>query len=131
MKRILQIVLLVAMTAVLTSCNIKYSEGSRVGVVQKLSKKGFFCQTYEGEMLVNTTSTAFPEKFKFSVADTVTLVKVEAALASTKPVQMEYQQLLLRPPCSPDSPYQITDVEYIDGTSTTANATGGSGTDTN
>jgi len=44
-----------------------YSEGERVGYVQKLSKKGWLCKTWEGELAMVTMPGAIPEKFYFSV----------------------------------------------------------------
>jgi hypothetical protein len=44
-----------------------YSTGDRAGWVQKLSKKGWLCKTWEGELaLVSMPGTA-PEKFLFTV----------------------------------------------------------------
>ncbi len=119
MKKLLLILAAMAVATVFTGCNIKYSEGTRAGVVQKLSKKGFLCPTYEGELLVGTGATALPEKFLFSVNDEVSLKKVEWALRSGKPVQLTYRQVVFQPPCSPDTQYMITDVTYTDGTTAT------------
>ena len=46
--------------------NFTYSEGERVGVVQKFSKKGNVFKTYEGELLL--TNGMNSEKFLFSVS---------------------------------------------------------------
>jgi len=44
-----------------------YSDGERAGFVQKLSKKGWLCKTWEGELVLVTMPGAIPEKFEFSV----------------------------------------------------------------
>jgi hypothetical protein len=44
-----------------------YSEGERAGYVQKFSKKGWVCKTWEGELAMATMPGAMPEIFKFSV----------------------------------------------------------------
>lgn len=46
-----------------------YSEGERVGMVQKLSKKGWICKTWEGELNMVVLPGAIPEKFLFTVRD--------------------------------------------------------------
>jgi hypothetical protein len=46
-----------------------YSDGERAGFIQKLSKKGWVCKTWEGELLLATVPGAIPEKFAFTVRD--------------------------------------------------------------
>ena len=46
-----------------------YSEGERAGWVQKFSKKGWVCKTWEGEMAMVSLPGSMPEKFLFSVQD--------------------------------------------------------------
>lgn len=46
-----------------------YSSGERAGFVQKISKKGWLCKTWEGEMLLSSMPGAIPEKFFFTVRD--------------------------------------------------------------
>jgi hypothetical protein len=43
-----------------------YAEGERAGYLQKLSRKGWICKTWEGEMAMVTMPGAIPEKFYFS-----------------------------------------------------------------
>lgn len=44
-----------------------YSEGTRTGFVQKLSKKGWICKTWEGEMAMTAQPGVAPVIFDFSV----------------------------------------------------------------
>jgi hypothetical protein len=44
-----------------------YSEGERAGYVQKFSKKGWICKTWEGEMAMVTMPGTVAEKFYFTV----------------------------------------------------------------
>ena len=44
-----------------------YSEGERAGFLQKFSKKGWVCKTWEGEILLTSMPGAIPERFEFSV----------------------------------------------------------------
>jgi hypothetical protein len=46
-----------------------YSEGERAGFLQKFSKRGWVCKTWEGEILLTSMPGAIPEKFQFSVRD--------------------------------------------------------------
>ena len=46
-----------------------YSEGERAGFLQKFSKKGWLCKTWEGEILLSSMPGAIPERFAFSVRD--------------------------------------------------------------
>ena len=52
-----------------TVWNYSYSEGERAGVVQKFSKKGWFCKTWEGELNMVVLPGGLPEKFLFTVWD--------------------------------------------------------------
>ncbi len=47
----------------------KYSSGERAGYVQKLSKKGWLCKTWEGELAMANLPGAMPEVFRFSIRD--------------------------------------------------------------
>jgi hypothetical protein len=44
-----------------------YSHGERAGYVQKFSKKGWLCKTWEGELAMVSIPGTMPEKFYFSV----------------------------------------------------------------
>jgi hypothetical protein len=46
-----------------------YSSGERAGWVQKFSKKGWICKTWEGELAMITMPGAAQEKFFFTVWD--------------------------------------------------------------
>jgi hypothetical protein len=49
--------------------NWSYSTGERAGWVQKLSKKGWICKTWEGELSMVSMPGAAQEKFLFTVWD--------------------------------------------------------------
>jgi len=51
------------------SLNYSYSNGERVGFVQKLSSKGWVCKTNEGELAMVNMPGQPAEKFIFTVRD--------------------------------------------------------------
>ena len=67
-----------------------YSEGERAGYIQKFSKMGWFCKTWEGELALITLPGAVPEKFEFSVSDAA-VAKQISNLVGTR-VRLTYEQ---------------------------------------
>ncbi|MBC7685366.1 MAG: hypothetical protein H7176_09075 [Bdellovibrionales bacterium] len=67
-----------------------YSEGERAGFLQKFSKKGWICKTWEGEILLSSMPGAIPERFAFSVRDDQ--VAKELIAATGKRVVLTYAQ---------------------------------------
>ncbi len=56
--------------------SFSYSKGERVGFVQKLSKKGWFCKTNEGELAMVNIEGQQAEKFYFTVRDDAVVQKI-------------------------------------------------------
>ncbi len=46
-----------------------YSTGDRIGYVQKLSRKGWLCKTWEGELQISNIPGSVPVLFPFTVRD--------------------------------------------------------------
>jgi hypothetical protein len=67
-----------------------YSSGERVGYVQKFSKKGWLCKTWEGELAMSPVPGAIPEKFLFSVPDETVAQQVNQGLG--KKISLSYEQ---------------------------------------
>ncbi|MFL6659110.1 MAG: hypothetical protein ACJ8GW_13615 [Massilia sp.] len=67
-----------------------YSEGERAGYLQKFSKKGWVCKTWEGEILLSSMPGAIPERFAFSVRDEQ--VAKDLMAATGKRVVLSYAQ---------------------------------------
>jgi hypothetical protein len=67
-----------------------YSEGERAGYLQKFSKKGWVCKTWEGEILLSSMPGAIPERFAFSVRDDEVARQIGAAAG--KRVVLTYAQ---------------------------------------
>jgi hypothetical protein len=57
-----------------------YSSGERAGWVQKFSKKGWICKTWEGELAMITMPGAAQEKFFFTVWDDEVARQINAAM---------------------------------------------------
>lgn len=74
----------------MATLNFSYSEGERNGFLQKFSKVGWFCKTWEGEMLLTSMPGAIPEKFHFSVRDNAVAAQLTAAVG--KRVTLSYEQ---------------------------------------
>ena len=49
--------------------NFSYSHGDRAGYVQKFSKKGWICKTWEGELAMVNIPGAMQQQWEFSVRD--------------------------------------------------------------
>jgi len=67
-----------------------YSEGERAGYLQKFSKRGWLCKTWEGEILLTPLPGMIPEKFEFTVRDEA--VAAQIASAAGKRVVLHYAQ---------------------------------------
>jgi hypothetical protein len=71
------IVLTVALVALLAgsaaytwvTMQYEYSNGERAGVLQKLSRKGWVCKSYEGELALYVVAGVQPEVWYFTVRD--------------------------------------------------------------
>jgi hypothetical protein len=86
-----------------------YSEGERVGYVQKFSRKGYLCKTWEGELAMVTIPGTTPEKFFFSVRGDAVAAEVNRSLG--KRVALKYQQHLGVPTsCFGETEYFVDDV---------------------
>lgn len=100
---------------IVSACAPNYSDGSRMGVVTKLSQKGLFFKSWEGEMLValpiEVAGNTQPEKFEFNV-DPQVIDKVQKAMASGKRVELVYRQWAIGPPTI-DSDHVVIDVKAM------------------
>lgn len=63
------IVLLLGAAWTWVALNWSYSEGERAGVLQKFSRKGWICKTYEGELALYVVGGVAPQIWHFSTRD--------------------------------------------------------------
>jgi len=59
-----------------------YSEGERAGVLQKFSKKGWLCKTYEGELALYVVGGVAPQIWYFSTRDEKLAQQLGAAVGN-------------------------------------------------
>ena len=67
-----------------------YSDGERAGYLQKFSRKGWLCKTWEGEILLSSMPGAIPERFAFTVRDDGVVKQLQSAIGQR--VQLSYEQ---------------------------------------
>jgi hypothetical protein len=90
-----------------------FSSGERTGYVQKLSKSGWICKTWEGEMAMVTMPGAIPDKFLFSVRDDNVAKRINAFAG--KRVALVYEQHKGIPTsCFGETEYFIVDIKAIE-----------------
>ncbi|HWA14135.1 MAG TPA: hypothetical protein VHA15_13665 [Burkholderiales bacterium] len=90
-----------------------YSEGERAGYVQKLSRKGWLCKTWEGEIALITMPGQVAEKFQFSVRDDAIAQRINHSIG--RRVSLIYEEHVGLPTnCFAETPYFVTDVKLID-----------------
>ena len=90
-----------------------YSEGDRAGYVQKFSRRGWICKTWEGEMAMVTMPGMVAEKFLFTVPSGAVAAKVNAVIG--KRVALHYEQHRWIPSsCFGDTEYFVTDVRLAE-----------------
>jgi hypothetical protein len=90
-----------------------YSKGERAGYVQKLSKKGWICKTWEGEMALVSMPGTVAEKFAFTVPTDSVAQEINRSLGNR--VSLTYEQHLGIPiSCFADTQYFITRVTPVD-----------------
>ena len=96
-----------------TTLNWSFSKGERTGYIQKLSKSGWVCKTWEGEMAMVTMPGAIPEKFLFSVRDDKVAERINTFAG--KRVALVYEQHKGIPTsCFGETEYFIVDVKAIE-----------------
>ena len=90
-----------------------YSSGERAGYVQKFSKKGWLCKTWEGELAMVSMPGTMPEKFYFTVRDDSVATHINRTLG--KRVALTYRQHKGVPTsCFGETEYFVADVKALE-----------------
>jgi len=92
--------------------HVSYSTGQRAGYVQKISKKGWVCKTWEGELAMTTFPGTAPQIFTFTVPNDALAKQIEEAAGQR--VALTYRQHKGVPTrCFGETEYFITSVRAL------------------
>lgn len=96
----------------LATLKFSYSTGDRIGYVQKLSRKGWVCRTWEGELAMTPVPGVAPQLFAFTVPDPAVAKKITDL--EGKKVSLHYEEKRGVPSsCFGDTGYYITDARGL------------------
>jgi hypothetical protein len=91
-----------------------YSSGNRVGYVQKISRKGWLCKTWEGELQMSNIPGSAPILFAFSVRSDSVAALIEATMGQR--VELQYEEHPGVPTsCFGETPHFIVGVKSLEG----------------
>lgn len=92
--------------------NWNYSSGERAGWVQKFSKRGWICKTWEGELAMVSMPGAAQEKFYFTVWDEDVARRINETMG--RRVSLHYQEKVGLPTtCFGETLYWVDDVTIV------------------
>ena len=90
-----------------------FSVGERAGWVQKLSKKGWLCKTWEGELSMVSMPGTTPEKFIFTVRDDSVADAINKLIGQR--VSLHYEEKIGLPTtCFGETRHFVTKVTAMD-----------------
>jgi hypothetical protein len=90
-----------------------YASGERAGWVQKFSRKGWICKTWEGEMAMVSLPGSTAEKFLFTVREPEVPEQINKAMG--KRVTLHYEQKVGLPTsCFGETRYYVTGVTLVE-----------------
>jgi hypothetical protein len=93
--------------------NWSYSSGEQAGWVQKFTRKGWLCKTWEGEMAMVTMPGSTTEKFHFTVWDDRVAGEINRVMG--KRVTLHYEQKVGLPTtCFGETRHFVTGVTAVD-----------------
>jgi hypothetical protein len=118
MRRVLAIglaaVVLVAVLWTWFTLSWSYSDGERAGVLQKFSRKGWVCKTYEGELALYIVGGVAPEIWAFSVRDRAVVDQLNAMVGER--VRLHYTEHKGIPTsCFAETAYFVDRVTRVEG----------------
>lgn len=90
-----------------------YSDGERAGYLQKFSRKGWVCKTYEGELAMTTVPGVAPVLWPFTVRDAAVAAQINTLLG--KRIVLHYEEHRGIPTnCYGETNHFVTRVQVID-----------------
>ncbi len=97
-----------------TTTGFTYSRGQRVGVVRKLSERGWACKTYEGTLTMSLDASGGATKvWDFSVAEKIVADQIDALLGQRVVLRYEQHKGVLGT-CVGETEYFVTGVRRVD-----------------
>jgi hypothetical protein len=92
--------------------SFSYSNGNRVGWVQKISQKGWVCKTWEGELQMSNIPGSAPQLFHFTVRSDSIAAAIEQSMG--KQVELKYEEHQGVPlSCFGDTPHFVVGVRTL------------------
>lgn len=92
-----------------------YSEGERAGTLQKFSRKGWICKSWEGELQISTIPGSAPILWEFSVRDQNVANRLAEAVAYNGRVVLEYEEHRgVSTTCFAETPYYVIGVRLVE-----------------
>jgi hypothetical protein len=118
MRRVLTLgltaIVLVAVLWTWFTLSWSYSDGERAGVLQKFSRKGWVCKTYEGELALYIVGGVAPEIWAFSVRDNAIVEQLNAMVGER--VRLHYSEHKAIPSsCFAETGYFVDRVTRVEG----------------
>jgi hypothetical protein len=93
--------------------NWSYSDGERSGYLQKFSRKGWICKTYEGELAMTTVPGLSPTMWNFTVRDAEVAARINKLVGQR--VTLHYEEHLGLPTsCFGDTAYFVDDIRLVE-----------------
>ena len=113
------IVVSLLIVAVVITCYVwgtlrwSYATGERAGWVQKFSRKGWICKTWEGEMAMVSMPGSTTEKFLFTVPDDGVAAEINRVMG--RRVTLHYEQKVGLPTsCFGETRHFVTGVTLVE-----------------
>jgi len=89
-----------------------YSDGNRSGTLQKFSRKGWLCKTYEGELWQSVVTNVAPTIWYFTVRDEDVARSLDTLVG--RPVRLHYTEHRGVPTdCFAETPYFVDAVAVV------------------
>jgi hypothetical protein len=89
-----------------------YSDGERAGYVQKFSRKGWVCKTWEGELAMATLPGVMPQLFAFTVWDDGVAEQINRQMGQR--VVLHYREKVGLPTsCFGDTRYVVDQIRAV------------------
>jgi hypothetical protein len=110
------VLIIVALSVLWTMFTLSwsYGDGERAGVLQKFSRKGWICKTYEGELALYVVGGVSPEIWYFSVREESLAPSMNEVIGQR--VRLHYTEHPLVPTsCFAETRYFVDRIEPIKG----------------